>query len=246
MRRILTTASLLGILSLASVPAKAEIAWLGFGSRFDVGDVHFSLVFGEPGYSYPRGYYYRTAQPFHVHGAHCSSSCFRNAGYYYHGDSCPLVRAHFLRLGYDPYDVYTRYAPRIAYGGRSYGYGSRFEGGYDRYHRYDRRYARPTHDAYGNGWGHGSRYDSRYDRRDDRRNDGWRGDDRRGDRGHDRRFDSRRQDDRRHEVRRNDDRRGGERRDSRFDSRRDGRSRDHHQDANGRGRQRGGSHGPRR
>lgn len=235
MRRILTTASLLGILSLASVPAKADVAWLGFGSRFDVGDVHFSLVFGHPGSSYPRGYYYRTAQPFHVHGVHCGSTCFRNAGYYYHGDSCPLVRAHFVRLGYDPYQVRSRYAPRIAYGGRSYGYNSRFDGGYDRYHRYDRRYDRPTHNFRndGHGWGHGRSYDSRYDRRDDRRHDGWRSDDRR-------------HDSRRHEVRRNDDRRGGDRRDHRFDNRRDSRSRDgHHQNGNGRSRQRGGTHNPR-
>lgn len=242
MRRILTTASLLGILSLTSVPAKADVAWLGFGSRFDVGDVHFSLVFGHPGSSYPRGYYYRTAQPFHVHGAHCGSTCFRNAGYYYHGDSCPLVRAHFVRLGYDPYDVYSRYAPRVTYRGRHYGSNSRFDGGYDRYHRYDRPTRNYRND--GNGWGHGPRYDSRYDRRDDRRNDGWRNDGRHNDRRDDRRFDSRRQDDRRHEVRRNDDRRGGDRR---FDSRRDNRGRDgHDSNGNGRSRQRGGDRSPRR
>lgn len=178
MRRTLTTASLIGILSLASLPAKADVAWLGIGSRFHVGDVHFSLVFGHPGYSYPRGLYYRTAQPFHLHGVHCASTCFRSGPTYYHSQSCPLVRSHFVRLGIDPYDIYARYAPRGYYdgnyGGRGYGYNSRYDGGYDRYQRYDGYQSYGRGDSYNyNGRGtRGSyvpRYDMRYDRRYDNR-----------------------------------------------------------------------------
>jgi hypothetical protein len=193
MRRILTTASLLGILSLASVPAKADVAWLGIGSRFHVGDVHFSLVFGHPGHSYPRGLYYRTGQQFHAHGARCASTCFRSGASYYHSQSCPLIQAHFHGLGIDPYDIYARYAPRGYYdsyydgGGYGYGYGSRFDISYNGYSRYNSRYNnhyrydRPGHyQSHGRG-GHfdsnGRETRGRFVPRHDSRND-WRGDNR--------------------------------------------------------------------
>lgn len=155
MRRFITTAALLGFLGLSSLPAQADVRWLGFGPRFLIGGINFVLSFGQPGLSYPRGNYYRTTNLIVSHGARCSSACFHSGAVYYHHEGCPLVREHFARLGYDPYDVYSRYAPHQFRDGRSYGYDELYANDryddYDDYANRDERYSDRYYNRYGSG-----------------------------------------------------------------------------------------------
>jgi hypothetical protein len=227
MRKRILTAALAGTLLIAPgfVPqARADHGWFSVGAGFRVGLAHIALVFGQPvgyGYGYGPAYYYRYDRPISYRGHHCSRYCYREGGYYYHHESCPLVHAHFRAYSVDPYSAYSRYAPRGGYGYRPYyddyysdsGYygdddyygggsyiyidGYYRDGRYSR--RYDGRYNRRYYDRYDR------RYDGRYDRRYDRRHDGRY--DRRYDGRHDGRYDRRhdgrhdRMDDRRHDRR---------------------------------------------
>ncbi|HEX9966504.1 MAG TPA: hypothetical protein VGB06_01020 [Solirubrobacterales bacterium] len=183
MRKMLMTAVLAGATMLApGVPPQARAShhdWFAIGTIFRIGAAHIAFAFGRPSFAYEPAYYYRYDQPIHYGGHQCSRYCFRDAGYYYHHESCPLVAAHFAHYQVDPYWAFDRYAPRYSgygggYGYRDYGYSDRYRYddryGYDRYDdRYDRgsryrrddSYRRYDHDRYG-------RYDrrDRYDRHD--------------------------------------------------------------------------------
>jgi hypothetical protein len=179
--------------------ARPGSAWLSFGSGFRVGGLSLSLVFGSP-FGYP-GTYYRFPRPIAYRGVHCSSRCFVDHGIYYHDRGCPLVGAYFRGYGYDPYDLYSRYAPRYDgyydgyyddgyyngggyygggyYGGGYYG-GGYYGGGYSNRGYYDRGY-------YGRGYSRDHSYDhNRYDRGYDRGYDHHRDRDHDRNRDHDR------------------------------------------------------------
>jgi hypothetical protein len=156
---------------LLTPPAHADHDWFSIGTAFRVGAAHISFVFGQPSFLYQPAYFYRYDRPIHYRGHRCSRSCFHDAGYYYHHQSCPLVNAHFSHYGVDPYWAFDRYAPRY----------DRRRGGGD-YDRYDRR----GHDRYDD-----RRHDRRYDRRYDRDRYDRYDDDDHGDRGHGRRRDHR-------------------------------------------------------
>jgi len=174
--------------------ARASHDWLSIGTVFRVGAAHIAFAFGRSSYGYEPAYYYRYDQPVSYRGHSCSRSCFHEAGYTYHHESCPLVAAHFSHYQVDPRWAYDRYAPRsVGYGG--YGGYSRRGGDYgyrdgyrDRYDRDDRRSRSYRDDSYrrDDRYDRHGRYDrdNRYDRRDryDRndRNRGHRG------RGHER------------------------------------------------------------
>lgn len=152
MRRMVLTTVLAGTTLLAPVltpTARASYNWFSIGSVFRVGAAHIAFVFGRP-FGYPAAYYYRYDRPIDFGGYRCSRYCFRDGGYFYHHESCPLVRAYFNQYRVDPYWAFDRYAPRHdSYDG--YGYGGRYDDRYG-YDRYDDRYG----------------YDGRYDRYDDR------------------------------------------------------------------------------
>jgi hypothetical protein len=156
--RLFAIVTIAGLLMTIAPPARADHAWDAFGPRFSVGGLSFVLAFGQPRYSYPRGYYYQVAHPLSYRGHHCSSACFRDGHTYYHHDGCPLVRQHFHHYGVDPHDVHARYAPRHRYDDRYDQYD-----GHDRYDRHD-RYGR--YDRSGRYRGRHDRYDDRYGRRD--------------------------------------------------------------------------------
>ena len=176
MRRTLSTMALLGILGFASAPARAHDGWLGVGTGFRVGNVHLSLAFGQPAFSYPRALYYRTVEPFAAHGLRCNSYCYHQGAVYYHHDSCPLVRSHFARLGIDPYSVVAQYAPPIYgryYPSYSYGYRTPYRY-YDRY-AYAPRFELRIGNGYRDGYGYRGYSDRSYGHRYDRGHDGYRG-----------------------------------------------------------------------
>ena len=146
MRKLLMTAVLAGVTMLSpglSPQARASHDWLSIGTVFRVGAAHIAFALGRP-FGYEPAYYYRYDQPVHYRGHSCSRSCFHDAGYYYHHESCPLVAAHFSHYRVDPRRAFDRYAPRYS--------------GYDRYDRYDRHDRRDRYDR-------SDRYD-RYDRND--------------------------------------------------------------------------------
>jgi hypothetical protein len=154
--------------------ARASHDWFAIGTAFRVGAAHISFVFGTPSYGYAPAYYYRYDRPIRYRGHQCSRSCFHDAGYYYHHESCPLVAVHFSSYRVDPYWAYDRYAPRYdGYRGRSYR-GRYYDDGHRDHDRSDGRY-----DGRGR---RGYQRDGRYDRHDDD-DDGDRGRGRRG-RGH--------------------------------------------------------------
>jgi hypothetical protein len=190
MRRTLLAAVLAGatLFTPGLIPeARASHDWFAIGTAFRIGAAHISFVFGRPSYGYDPAYYYRYDRPVHYRDHHCSRYCFRDAGSYYHHESCPLIGAHFQHYQVDPYWAFSRYAPRInaddyGYRGRYRGYGDHDRyGRYDRYDdrdrydrddryerdryerdRYDRdRYGRDRHDR-----DHRRGYDNRRDRRD--------------------------------------------------------------------------------
>ena len=173
-------------------PAQAH-EWLGYGPGFRIGGIELSIFFGQPSFSRHRDYYYRSAYPLNYRGHRCSDACFRDGGYYYHSDSCPLVTEHFHRYGVRRDDVFQRYAPRYD----RYDNDSRYDR-YDRDDRYD-RYGRD--DRYDRG-DRGDRYGrERYGRDDDRYG-----------RGHDNdRYDRGRRDDRRDRYHDDDSYRGRDR-----------------------------------
>jgi hypothetical protein len=154
-----------------SAPAQAH-DWRGYGPGFRIGGIELSIFFGQPSYSRHEDYYYRSARPFSYQGHRCSDACFRDGGYYYHHDRCPVVAQHFSRYNTRRDDVFRRYAPRYDRNDRYDRYDDYSRN--DRYDRYDRddRYDRGRHDR------------DRYDRRgrDDDRHDSYRGRDRRDDR----------------------------------------------------------------
>lgn len=178
MRKMFLTAVLVSATMLApglTPPAQASHEWLSIGAVFRVGAAHIAFALGRPSYGYEPAYYYRYDRPIRYRGHSCSRSCFHDAGYDYHHESCPLVAAHFSHYRVDPRRAFDRYAPRYSGhyrgGGRDYGYRDRYDrydrhGRYDRYDRDDRRYR--GRDSY--------RRHDRYDRHDrDYRDRGHRG-----------------------------------------------------------------------
>jgi hypothetical protein len=185
MRKVLSTLALAGTLMMMPGLTPAAHAggygWLSVGSGFRVGGLSLSLVFGQP-FGYP-GYYYRFPRPIAYRGVHCTSRCFIDRGVYYHDRDCPLVNAYFRGYGADPYDIYSRYAPRYdgyydsygSYGGGYYDpyYAPYYDGGVTIYYsnrgynRYDRHYSNRGY--------YDRRYDGRYDRHYDGRYDGGHG-----------------------------------------------------------------------
>jgi hypothetical protein len=168
MRKMLMAGVLAGAMMFApglTPEARASHGWLGIGTAFRVGAAHIAFIFGTP-FGYEPAYYFRYDRPIRYSGHHCSRYCFRDGGYYYHHESCPLVGAHFRNYGVDPYQAFARYAPRFdgydgGYGGGYYDDGGydRYGGGYDRYDgrdrydRYDRRDRRSRH-RHHRGCGH--------------------------------------------------------------------------------------------
>lgn len=180
-------------------PHGGGYGWLSVGSGFRVGGLNLSLVFGRPfGYN---SYYYRFPRPIAYHGAHCTSRCFVDHGVHYHDRGCPVVRAYFSDYGVDPYEYYSRYAPRYdgyyddGYYNPAY-YDSYYDRGYnggvtiyynrgysrdryyDRGHNYNRSYYDRGH--YNRGY-----YDRDHDRRSDRHYRGYDRDHSRRDRDYD-------------------------------------------------------------
>lgn len=168
MRKLLMTAVLAGVTMLSpglSPQARASHDWLSIGTVFRVGAAHIAFALGRP-FGYEPAYYYRYDQPVRYRGHSCSRSCFHDAGYYYHHESCPVVAAHFSHYRVDPRWAFDRYAPRYSgydgrYRDRDYGYRDR----YDRYDRYDRDHRYDRHDRYDRDdrYRRHGRYD-RYDR----------------------------------------------------------------------------------
>ncbi len=147
MRKLLMTAVLAGVTMLSpslSPQARASHDWLSIGTVFRVGAAHIAFALGRP-FGYEPAYYYRYNQPIRYRGHRCSRSCFHDAGYDYHHESCPVVAAHFSHYRVDPRWAFDRYAPRYS------GYDGRYRDG----------------DRYGD-YGYRDRYDDRYDRRSDR------------------------------------------------------------------------------
>src|SRR5262245_9063150 len=175
MRKRLTIVLLCGAMMVAPglvTPAHASHDWLAIGTAFRVGAAYISFVFGPAGYGYSPSYYYRYDRPIRYGGVGCSRYCFRDAGYYYHHESCPLVAAHFSHYGVDPYWAYDRYAPRYdgyghdGYGRGDYGYyDRRGDDGYYDHRGYDGYYDDRGRDGYYDRRGH----DRYYDRDDGRR-----------------------------------------------------------------------------
>lgn len=139
------------VMSLSSLiladPAQAH-SWRGHGPGFRIGGIDLSIFFGQPSFSRHDDYYYRSARPFRYRERRCHDACFRDGGYYYHHDRCPVVAYHFNRYGTHRDDVFRRYSPR-----------------YDRHDRYDRQ---DRYDRRGRDYDRHDRYDrDRRDRWDD-------------------------------------------------------------------------------
>lgn len=171
-------AAVMSLLTL-SMPSPAQAHnWIGYGPGFRIGGIELSIFFGQPSYSRYRDYYYRSARPFNYRGYRCSDRCFRDGGYSYHHESCPLVAEHFHHYGVRRDQVFERYAPRY----------DRYDG-YGRHDRYDSRYDRYDRDRYGRRYdrdGYRDRRDDRWDRHDRDRYDRYDRHDRNRGRGHDR------------------------------------------------------------
>lgn len=142
-------------------PAQAH-SWRGYGPGFRIGGIELSIFFGQPSYSRYEDYYYRSARPFHYRGHRCHDACFRDGGYYYHHDRCPVLSQHFHRYGVHRDDYFRRYAPRY----------DRYDR-HDRYDRYDRYDRHDRHDRYDRD--RRGRYDRDYDRHDRYDRDRYRG-----------------------------------------------------------------------
>lgn len=158
------TALALGVLMMAPpllVPdAEASPSWR-FGAGFWVHGALFTIGYA-PSYGHRPDYFLRVKVPIRYRGYQCSDRCSRQGSYYYHHSSCPVVRHHLHRYGYEYGSVFARYAPD--YGDRD---GYRGDRGYYREgpaygHRRPNR--RPRYEG---------RYERRYERRSDRRHD-WR------------------------------------------------------------------------
>src|SRR5215217_7689546 len=176
MRKMFMSAVLAGAMMLSpglTPEARASHDWLSIGAVFRVGAAHIAFALGRPSYGYEPAYYYRYAEPIRYRGHSCSRYCFRDAGYDYHHESCPLVAAHFSHYGVDSHWAFDRYAPRYSgydgYDGYDHRGGYGYDRGYsDRYDdRYDHRSGYDRHDSY-RGHDRYDRYDrnDRYDRRD--------------------------------------------------------------------------------
>lgn len=177
MRRTLSIALLAGTVMMAApglVPAAQAGGGFFFGGGFRIGGFPFVIAYAEPGYSHHHGYYYRTPRHFAYRGHSCSSACYRDAGYYYHHESCPVAHRYFQAYDVDYRWVLSTYAPyydRYGHHGDYGHYGNYGNyGRYDHYDRYDDRYDRQDrYDRYD-----GRHSDDRYDRAPRRRhhNDG--------------------------------------------------------------------------
>lgn len=168
MRKLLMTAVLASTMMLSpglTPQARASHDWLSIGTVFRIGAAHIAIALGSP-FGYEPSYYYRYNQPISYRGHRCGRSCFHDAGYSYHHESCPVVAAHFSHYRVDRRWAFDRYAPRYSYRDR-YDRHDRYDDRHDRYDRYDRddRYSR--RDRYDRDDRHDrhDRYD-RYDRRD--------------------------------------------------------------------------------
>jgi len=121
-------------------PAEAGVRWVA-GADFSVGGIQFSLGFNGPyRYGYSPSYYYRTDRSLSYRGYECGSACYLKDRRHYHGRSCPVVRQHFSRHGFDPY---------YAWGYVTHGYGGRYNSPPPSYHRYN--YDRGRHRGYNRG-----------------------------------------------------------------------------------------------
>ncbi len=152
----LVAALTLILLILPAAPAAASPFHFSIGTAFSLGPLHFNLVLQSPRLGPPL-YFFRTAEPFRDRGYGCSTRCYRDGGHSYHDPHCPALLHHLEAYGYNPYDVFERWAPRYD--------GSWSDGRYSQ--RYDRRYDDRYDGRYDGRYD--SRYDGRYDRRDDAR-----------------------------------------------------------------------------
>ncbi|MCZ6726933.1 MAG: hypothetical protein O7A98_06200 [Acidobacteria bacterium] len=140
-------------------PAEAASRWFA-GAAFSIGGAHFSLGFSDHhhGYRHAPRYFYRTSYRLHYDGYQCGSACYIRDRHYYHASSCPLIRHHFRRYGFEPAGGYGYYGYQGTPSLQHYRYDrnrydSRHHLRHDRYDRRHHRYDRRHH---------------RYDRRDDR------------------------------------------------------------------------------
>ncbi len=143
MKRALAIAAALSMLVVTPglVPqAQADHGWRAGGS-FKIGGIHFNIgYFQGRNHRHPT-YYYRTKHHLHSHRDHYRGNCYRDGGYYYHQESCPLVRGHLDHHRVSLHGVFSRYAPD--YDHRYNRYGSRHDSrgyGHDRGHRSHKRY----------------------------------------------------------------------------------------------------------
>lgn len=166
---MLRTAQLKKVLILACIPVLAfapglvpaahadDISWL-FGIGFNIGSFHFNIGarhvdrYSHRGRYYdsdPWDYYIRVNAPIQYRGYRCSNACYRDGGYYYHHTSCPVVRHHFNRYGYDFDRVLYTYSPHRRYDDRRYD-DRRYTPyrGDDRYYDRDRGYRYDDRDDY--------------------------------------------------------------------------------------------------
>jgi hypothetical protein len=152
---------------IAPQAARADHGWLSVGSAFRIGGANISFLFGQPArfHGLNPGYFVRFDRPVAYHDHHCTEYCYRDAGSYYHHESCPVVSAYFGSHQVDPYWAFDRYAPQ--YGAGYYGYysnrGHRGGGYYDGYRRHD-RYDRYRDDSVYRDRGWNRDGDHRYDR----------------------------------------------------------------------------------
>ena len=140
---VVLVAGLALILPTFTPPAAADHRWDAVGSLFRIGGLSFAIALGQPFLSAPRGYYYRTADPFDYRGVRCSSACFRDRDYGYHHEGCPVVRHHFAVHRVDLDHLHSRYAPGWH---DRHGYRDRYDD--DRHDRYDDRHGRYDRDRY--------------------------------------------------------------------------------------------------
>ena len=83
----------------------------------------------------------RFPRPIAYRGVHCTDRCFLDHGVYYHDRGCPVVNAYFRSYGMDPYQVYSRYAPRYdGYYDGGYSDGGYYADGYSDNGYYDNGY----------------------------------------------------------------------------------------------------------
>lgn len=145
MKRALAITAALSMLIVTPglVPqVQADHGWRA-GSSFSIGGVHFHIGYFKSGrhHSHPT-YFYRTKHHLHVPQAHYRGTCYRDSGYYYHHESCPLLHGYLDHYEVSMHGLFSRYAPD-----------------YD--HRYNQRYGH-RRDYRGQDYDHGYRSHKRY------------------------------------------------------------------------------------